>query len=57
MRATDDRCPRHPNFPLDRCDRCEAVFEEEQEADHDDERWQVGQDRYEKWLDEIGGSR
>jgi hypothetical protein len=55
-----DRCPTHPEYPADDCGACERLIElTEYERDHgrNDREWQVGQDRYERWLDEIGGSR
>lgn len=31
--------------------------EYEREHGRDDDEWMIGQDRYERWLDEINGSR
>lgn len=55
-----DRCPTHPRFPFDSCPICERRIEREEAArddpgdEHDVEREEI---RYERWLDEIGGSR
>lgn len=56
-----DRCPTH-KIVLDadgECSRCEAAIQRAELAanDADPSGWQPAQDRYERWLDEVGGSR
>lgn len=49
------RCPTHPRFALDNCPECERRIEEDEHPWDPPGAWRAGQDRYERWLDEIGG--
>jgi hypothetical protein len=53
-------CPTHTRQALDmqgECPICERLIDRAEDARDVAGDWKVGQARYERWLDSIGGSR
>lgn len=52
MARLGELCPKHGR-PIDDCQRCEAAIDRAEHGREHDKDWQIGQDRYERWLGGI----
>ncbi len=50
-------CPTHTRYEAEDCPICERLITAVEDDSGREGDWQSAVDRYERWLDEIGGSR